>query len=52
LKRAVFDSLFYLQGRFPEVATENDDYMAIAHTARDRDPAMAVRADSRRKTVI
>jgi glucan phosphorylase len=36
LKRAFKDNLFYLLGRFPEVATEHDLYMAAAYTVRDR----------------
>ncbi len=36
LKRAYIDNLFYLQGRFQEVATTNDLYMAAAYTVRDR----------------
>jgi starch phosphorylase len=36
LKRAVADNLFYLQGKFPEIATKNDLYMALAFTVRDR----------------
>ena len=36
LKRAYLDNLFYLQGRFPEVATAHDRYMALAYTVRDR----------------
>ncbi len=36
LKRAYLDNLFYLQGRFREVATMNDFYMAAAYTVRDR----------------
>jgi len=36
LKRAFIDNLFYLQGRFPEVATPQDFYMAAAYTVRDR----------------
>jgi len=36
LKRAYLDNLFYLQGRFLEVATVNDLYMAAAYTVRDR----------------
>lgn len=36
LKRALLDNLFYLQGRFPEVATPNDYYQALAYTVRDR----------------
>ncbi|HXE75758.1 MAG TPA: glycogen/starch/alpha-glucan phosphorylase [Candidatus Xenobia bacterium] len=35
-KRAFRDNLFYLLGRFPEVATRNDKYMALAYTVRDR----------------
>ena len=36
LKQAVIDNLFYLQGRYPEVATTHDQYMAMAYTIRDR----------------
>ncbi|MGF1614591.1 MAG: glycogen/starch/alpha-glucan phosphorylase [Gammaproteobacteria bacterium] len=36
LKRAIIDNLFYMQGRFRDVATLNDDYMAVAYTVRDR----------------
>lgn len=36
LKRAILDNLFYTQGRFPDVATSNDWYLAVAHTVRDR----------------
>ncbi len=36
LKRAFKDNLFYLLGRFPEVATDHDLYMAAAYTVRDR----------------
>jgi len=36
LKRAYIDNLFYLQGRFREVATLHDLYMAAAYTVRDR----------------
>ena len=36
LKRAYLDNLFYLRGRFLEVATSNDLYMAAAYTVRDR----------------
>ncbi len=35
-KQAFRDNLFYLLGRFPEVATRNDRYMALAYTVRDR----------------
>ncbi|MUG96921.1 glycogen/starch/alpha-glucan family phosphorylase [Scytonema sp. UIC 10036] len=36
LKRALADNLFYLQGKFPGIATTNDYYMALAYTVRDR----------------
>ncbi len=36
LKRALADNLFYIQGKFPEIATKNDYYMALAYTVRDR----------------
>ena len=36
LKQAFLDNLFYLQGRFPDVATPNDYYQALAYTVRDR----------------
>jgi glycogen phosphorylase len=36
LKRACADNLFYIQGKFPAIATKNDLYMALAYTARDR----------------
>ena len=36
LKNAYIDNLFYVQGRFREVATPNDLYMAAAYTVRDR----------------
>ena len=36
LKRAFDDNLFYLQGRFYDVATLNDLYIAAAYTVRDR----------------
>ena len=36
LRRAVLDNLFYIQGKFPEIATRNDYYMALAYTVRDR----------------
>jgi glycogen phosphorylase len=32
LKRALADNLFYVQGRFREIATKNDLYMALAYT--------------------
>lgn len=36
LKRALADNLFYLQGKFPAIATKHDCYMALAYTIRDR----------------
>src|SRR4029450_8000266 len=30
------DNLCYVQARFPEVTTRNDNYMALAYTVRDR----------------
>ncbi|MEN9274966.1 MAG: glycogen/starch/alpha-glucan phosphorylase, partial [Gloeomargarita sp. GMQP_bins_5] len=36
LKRAFIDTLFYVQGKFPQIATQNDYYMALAYTVRDR----------------
>ncbi|WP_017326482.1 glycogen/starch/alpha-glucan phosphorylase [Synechococcus sp. PCC 7336] len=36
LKRAFVDNLFYVQGKFPALATKNDYYMALAYTVRDR----------------
>ncbi len=36
LRNAYVDNLFYVQGRFREVATPNDLYMAAAYTVRDR----------------
>lgn len=36
LKRAFADNLFYIQGKFPAIATKNDFYMALAYTVRDR----------------
>ncbi len=36
LKNDYIDNLFYIQGRFREVATPNDLYMAAAYTVRDR----------------
>src|SRR6516162_7083175 len=36
LRRACADNLFYIQGRFPAIATKNDLYMALAYTVRDR----------------
>ena len=36
IKRDLIENLFYLQGKFPEVATRNDWYLAVAYTVRDR----------------
>src|ERR1700747_3330285 len=36
LKRAFAENLFYVQGKFPAIATKNDFYMALAYTVRDR----------------
>lgn len=36
LKRAFLDNLFYIQAKFPHIATKNDYYMALAYTVRDR----------------
>ncbi|MDJ0816404.1 MAG: glycogen/starch/alpha-glucan phosphorylase [Desulfobacterales bacterium] len=36
LRRALLDNLFYVQGKFPDIATSNDYYMALAYTVRDR----------------
>jgi glycogen phosphorylase len=36
LKRAFLDNLFYIQGKFPHLASKNDYYMALAYTVRDR----------------
>ena len=36
LKRAFQDNLFYIQGKFAKIATQNDYYMALAYTVRDR----------------
>jgi starch phosphorylase len=36
LKRDLYENLFYVQGRFPGNATEEDLYLALAHTVRDR----------------
>src|SRR6516162_2487912 len=36
LRRAWADNLYYVQGKFPAIATINDLYMALAYTVRDR----------------
>ncbi len=36
IARGILDNLRYVQGRFPQFATRNDWYMALAYTVRDR----------------
>jgi starch phosphorylase len=36
IKRDILDNLFYVLGKFPEVATRNDWFLAVAYTVRDR----------------
>ena len=36
IRRALANHLLYTQGRFPEVATKHDIFMAAAYTIRDR----------------
>src|SRR5215469_7385934 len=36
LMQSFLENLFFVQGRSPERATQNDLYMALAHTVRDR----------------
>jgi starch phosphorylase len=36
LKRDFLDNLFYVQGKFPALATHHDYYLALAYTVRDR----------------
>jgi starch phosphorylase len=36
IKQAFLDNLFYVQGRFPGIASPNDIYQALAYTLRDR----------------
>ncbi len=35
-QRAFIDNLFYMQGKFPRLATLKDYYLALAYTVRDR----------------
>ena len=35
-RRSILDNLFYVQGRFPAVATRNDWYTAVALSVRER----------------
>jgi len=36
VKRAFLDKLFYMQGKFPALATKRDYYLALAYVVRDR----------------
>jgi glycogen phosphorylase len=36
ISRAFVENLFYVQGKFPVIATKSDLYMALAYTVRDR----------------
>lgn len=36
IKRAFLDHLFFLQGKFPSIASEHDYYLALAYVVRDR----------------
>ena len=36
IRRDIIDNLFYLQAKFPAIATRNDWYLATAYTVRDR----------------
>jgi starch phosphorylase len=36
LRRALADNLFHIQGKWPEIASRNDFYLALAFTVRDR----------------
>ncbi|MBC8027125.1 MAG: glycogen/starch/alpha-glucan phosphorylase, partial [Steroidobacteraceae bacterium] len=36
IKHAFLDNLFYIQGKFPALATKTDYYMALAYAVRDR----------------
>src|ERR1022692_4707318 len=36
IKNAFLDELFYMQGKFPSLATKRDYYMALAYAVRDR----------------
>jgi starch phosphorylase len=36
IKRAFLDKLFFVQGKFPALATRHDFYMALAHVVRDQ----------------
>jgi starch phosphorylase len=49
IKRDFLDNLFYIQARFPEVASVNDFYQALSYTVRDRLLERWVRAARRFK---
>lgn len=36
LKKALADNLYYAIGKYPEIATKHDFYLAVAYTVRDR----------------
>ncbi|ABC77816.1 glycogen/starch/alpha-glucan phosphorylase [Syntrophus aciditrophicus] len=36
IKSAILENLYYVQARIPRIATQNDWYMALAYTVRDR----------------
>jgi glycogen phosphorylase len=36
LQQSFLDNLYYSQGKFPEIATPNDRYQAVAYSIRDR----------------
>ena len=36
LQQAFLDNLFFIQGKFPTLATQNDYYMSLAYMVRDR----------------
>ena len=36
IKHAFLDHLFFLQGKFPSIATFNDYYLALSYVIRDR----------------
>jgi starch phosphorylase len=36
IKRSFLDHLFFLQGKFPSIATQNDYYLALSYLVRDR----------------
>ncbi|EGV32803.1 glycogen/starch/alpha-glucan phosphorylase [Thiorhodococcus drewsii AZ1] len=50
LKQGFLDNLFYIQGRFREVATPHDLYMAAAYTTRDRILERWIKSAQRYKT--